>query len=337
MKKLLNTLRISCSVIGAVIGAGFISGREIMTFFFGYNRYISSILLFVVLFLLIYFVLRVKNAFLSNLIKKSELLILILNVLVMASMLGATDSLAQSLFGIRKEIPVLSMPILLLSTIICLNGYEKLTRVNSIIVPMLLLVFFTAVFVIMEDSNPVSKNGTINAPSCLSYVALNVFLIQPFLIKIKEEKEVYSPLGVAFISSFILALAIFLFLGVLSEDCIYCDIPLILLANNNRFLYYLLAIIIFIAIFTTLLAVQFPFCGIINGNDSLTLIFVSVAAFAISRIGFYKIVDKIYPRMSFIAIVYYAAFIVIYLFFVLKSQRGHTLNRRVRKVSRCLS
>jgi uncharacterized membrane protein YkvI len=253
----------------------------------------------------------------------------------MASMLGATDSLAESLFGIKREIPLFSIVILLISTLICLNGYNKITKLNAIVVPILLLVFFTAVLVITEGGVQASQGEAVNIKSCLSYVALNVFLIQPFLIKIKEKREVYSAFGVALISSFILAIAIFLFLGILSDDCIYCDIPLVLLANNNQFLYYLLVGIIFIAIFTTLIAVQFPFCGIVKGSYSLALIFVSVIAFAISRIGFYGIVDKIYPKMSVIAMVYYAVFIAICLFFVLKLQRQHTLDQRERKVLRC--
>ena len=328
MKKFLNTIKISCSVIGGVIGAGFITGREIMTFFFGYNRYIASLFLFVAFFILIYLILRVESKLLSFLIKKSELLILVLNVLIMASMLGATDSLAEDLFSLKSEIPLVSIILLILSTFCCLGGYDKLSKVNVVIVPIILLLFLGIVLTVLDDGQAVIQGNGVEVSTCFSYVALNIFLIQPFLIKIKEEKEVYSPIGVALFSSIILAFAIFLFLGALSEDCIYCDIPLILLVKGSRYLYFLVATIVFIAIFTTLTAVQFPFCGIFKKADSLILILVSVIAFAISRIGFYSIVDKIYPKISIIAMIYYSAFIAIYLFSVLKSQRLHTLNPR---------
>ena len=268
-------------------------------------------------------------------IKKSGILILLLNILIMASMLGAIDSLAENLLGIKKEIPLFSIAILLLSTFVCLSGYDKLARLNTLIVPILLLIFFLAILIISNGGERIANSSNNNLLSCFLYSGLNVFLVQPFLIKIKEEKQAYSPLGAALFSSFILVLAIFLFLGILSEDCIYCDIPLILLVNNNQYLYYLIVTIIFIAIFTTLTAVQFPFCGIVGKDSFSSLILNSVIAFAISRIGFYGIVDKIYPKIAIIAIVYYMVIIAIWLFFVLKERRLHTLNRLKRKGLQC--
>ncbi len=327
MNKLLNTLKITCSVIGGVIGAGFISGREIMTFFYGYNKFYCSIILFVIFFLLIYLILRLKSSSLLYIIKRSNVIILLFNILIMASMLAATDSLVESLFGISKNIPIFSIGLLLLSTLCCLGGFSSLAKVNLVIIPVLILIFFSAIFIIPANGENYDTANS-NFYSCLSYSCLNIFLVQPFLLKIKEERSDFSPLGVAFLSSLILVLAIFAFLGVLSEDCISCDIPLILLAKNNLYLYYLLSLIIFIGIFTTLTAVQYPFYGIIKGGSASLLIVVSIVGFAISRIGFYHIVDKLYPTMSVLAIVYYLILIAISLFFSLKGQHLHTLTRR---------
>lgn len=328
MNRLFNTLKISCLVIGGVIGAGFISGREIMTFFYGYNKYFSSIILFIVLFLLIYLLLRLKNVFALDLIKKSNVLILLFNLLIMASMLAATDSLAEGLFGTPKNIPIFSIGLLILSTLCCMSGFSRLSNVSAVIVPILIIIFFSAIIVIPTVENTKSILTGVHLYSCVSYGALNIFLIQPFLIKIKEERKDYSPFWVAFLSSIVLVLAIFAFLGVLSEDCISCDIPLILLAKSNKYLYYLLSLIIFIGIFTTLTAVQYPFCSLTKNGSFLALIIASVIAFAISRVGFYTIVDKVYPAMSLLSIIYYFFIIAISLFFSLKGQRSHTLRRQ---------
>ena len=142
----------------------------------------------------------------------------------------------------------------------------------------------------------------------------------------KKEKDNFSPFGVAFISAIILSTAIFALISVLSEECMSCDIPLILLINGNKYLIFLLSVVIIASIFTTLVSLQYSYLIKINEKSNyLIIIAVSVIAFIISRMGFFVIVDKIYPIIAKISAFYYAFIIAISLIISLKEQRKHTL------------
>ena len=327
MKKFLNTLRISCAVLGGIIGAGFITGREVMRFFYGANPYYSAGLLFVAVFLLIYLLLKVENPNLIFLIKKSSVIINVFNVLILASMIGATDSLGQSIFKISNKIPLFSICLLCISTLTCLNGINKLAKITSVVVPFMILIFL-CVSLTLPLSNNKFDNFTGRPIEVFSYATMNVFLIQPFLLKIKEEKGKFSPFGVAFLSSLILVVLIVVFLNVLSDDCLTCDIPIISIVSGNLFLRYIISIIIFIAIFTTLIAVQYPFAYKENKVRPILLILVTVIGFAFSRMGFYVIVDKIYPIISILSLIYYVVIAFVYLLFALKMRPKRTSSRQ---------
>ena len=335
MKEFINSLRISCSVIGAVIGAGFITGREIMRFFYGNSPILGVIVLFCVLFITIYFILKVQNAKIIFLLEKSSIFIYSLNLLIMASMLGATDSLAFSLFGLPTNIPILSILLLVLSTLLSLNGMDRLTHFNFIIVPVMLAIFFLTIFILPKSEYVIGKEIVIEK-DCFLYGFMNIFLMQPFLLKIKKEKRKFSPFLVSIVSSIILSVAILLFLGILSDECISCEVPIILLARNNIFIYYSVSIVIFLSIFTTLTSVQYPFYIQDKPFGYLPLIFSAVFSFAVSRIGFYIIVDKIYPLIAVLSFIYYAFIFAIWLFFFLKGQQLRTLSPQANIKSRYL-
>ncbi len=335
MNKIINTLKIAFSVIGAVIGAGFITGREIMRFFYGSNRYIGAIILFALLFSVILFLLKLNNKNCDNILKRSNFAIYIFNVLILASMLGATDSLGETLFGIKSNFPLFSIILLSLSTVTCLNGMSKLTDVSAILIPILLIIFIGVVLIIPNSQQDNNKMNFWKLSDIFLYGTMNVFLVQPFLLKIKEEKRTFSSIGVALFSSLILVALIFMFLGVLSKDCLTCDIPLILLVKGNVFLYYLVSIIIFIAIFTTVTAVQYPFYVCFGQENAIFLIAISIISFLISRMGFYVIVDKVYPAIAVFSGVYYFFVIGGYLLTFLLLRCNHTSKPPVCTKLRC--
>lgn len=325
MTKIINSLKISLLIVGAIIGAGFITGREIMRFFYGSNPIFSFIVVFVLFFALIFFFFSVKSKVLLDIISKGSVLIYFFNVLIMASMLGATDSLAKSLFNIDEKLPVFSILLLLLSTAVTFGGIEKVEVVSVVLVPFMLFIFFLSIFSV-ENKQLNLAYGDYSVVNKIGYVTMNVFLCQPFLQKVKKEKEKFSPFLVAIISAIILSLAIFALISVLSKECISCDIPLILLINGNKYLIFLLSVVIIASIFTTLVSLQYSYLIKINEKSNyLIIIAVSVIAFIISRMGFFVIVDKIYPIIAKISAFYYAFIIAISLIISLKEQRKHTL------------
>ena len=320
-----------------VIGAGFITGREIMKFFYGSNVIFSVLIVFILFFALIYIFFKVKSPVVFNLFEKGSTLIYIFNVLIIASMLGATDSLAKSLFKINENLPIFSILLLISSMAVTFGGIERVELANFVIVPFMLAVFFLSVFSV-ENKNLEIFSGDFSIVNKIGYVTMNIFLSQPFLSKIKKEKENFSPFWVAFLSALILSLSILAFLSVLSSECISCDIPLILLVNGNKYLIFLLSIVILASIFTTLISLEYSYVIKIKGKSNyFILIIVNFIAFLISRMGFFVIVDKIYPILAKISIGYYALIIAISLIIFLKGLRKRTLTQPKRIGLTCSS
>ena len=315
MNKIINSIKIGFSIIGAVIGAGFISGREIMKFFYGKNLIISVSVVFLSLFTFIYIILKIDDKKTSWLIEKSTALIYLFNVLIMASMFSATQSLATQLLPIKYLPSVIPIAIAGISTWICFNGIDKLESVNSILIPVMMVVFFIAVIFTYNRENIYIADNVFSI-DVVSYASMNIFLAQPFLLNVKKEKNKFSPFFVAFFSAIILSVAIFAFLLILSDDCLNCDIPLIYLTKNSSFLSALITIIVFLSILTTVISVQFPFgCILKNKFSCVPMVIVTVIAFAISKIGFYMIVDKVYPVIAIISLLYYAIIAILWLIF----------------------
>ena len=137
-------------------------------------------------------------------------------------MLGATDSLAKSLFKINENLPIFSILLLVSSMAVTFGGIERVELANFVIVPFMLAVFFLSIFSV-ENKNLEIASGDFSIVNKIGYVTMNIFLSQPFLSKIKKEKETFSPFWVAFLSALTLSLSILAFLSVLSSECISCD------------------------------------------------------------------------------------------------------------------
>lgn len=328
----IGSLKAAFAIIGAVIGAGFITGREIMKFFFGNNQPVLFCILLVAFTVFVYVTLANKNPVIESVMQKSNFIINILCVLTVASMLGATDSLARDL-KMSGELPVFSVLMLIFSVFICIGGIEKLTKFNLILVPVMLIVLFAIIGcgLIFSDNKDIGFSRSFDFLSPLLYSCMNVMLTQPLLISIKKEEKTFSPLLTSLITAFALALSAALYLTVLPKECLMSDIPILYLVSNTKWAYYLVASMIAAGIVTTLVGSLYPLLHIIEGKlHVLWVIMVCLLSFLVSRLGFYVIVDKIYPLLSLIAVIYYIViFCVLPLVFRIKA-RQRTLKPQVR-------
>lgn len=344
-KKIAASVRAALSIIGAAVGAGFITGREILSFFGGYSPAFAFVTAFLAFFVWFYFLLC--GAVSGRLAAIGNVAVYLLSALIIASMLGATDSLFNFAFGLPKSLPVGSASLLILCTALCFTGLNGVERANVVLVPfMLLSVFFCVIFCFVSESGGVggsaglesaggasgiqSAGGTQDAGGvlyaifspvknggaglglfgCISYCCMNALLSQPFFIKIKSERADVCPALTAAISAGGLSVMIFIYLLALGNKNVQnADIPVFLLCENCLALKYLLAFAVFCAIFTTQLSTEYPLVKLAEGKKASGLYIVGLAtfAFALSRLGFFVMIDVIYPIMAIFATVYYAA------------------------------
>lgn len=350
-KKIAASVRAALSIIGAAVGAGFITGREILSFFGGYSPAFAFVTAFLAFFVWFYFLLC--GAVSGKLAAIGNVAVYLLSALIIASMLGATDSLFNFAFGLPKSLPVGSVSLLVLCTALCFTGLNGVERANVILVPfMLLSVIFCVIFCFVSESGGVDISGGVGGFAlsesaggasgiqgvggtqgaggvlyaifspvknggaglglfgCISYCCLNALLSQPFFIKIKSERADVCPALTAAISAGGLSVMIFIYLLALGNKNVQnADIPVFLLCENCVALKYLLAFAVFCAIFTTQLSTEYPLVKLAEGKKASGLYIVGLAtfAFALSRLGFFVMIDVIYPIMAIFATVYYAA------------------------------
>lgn len=351
------------SIVGSVVGAGFITGREILSFFFGQTPMSVFALLFVLFAAVFYSVFSAKNRDELRLLEYGDRAVCFLNLLSVASMLSATEGLASDL-GIGCAFPVWSLLILGLAFLVCLRGMRGLAIFNAVLVPVMLAVvfFFSFAEIIKGGVNfGISSNGIV-LPKCkpssaIIYVGMNVFLTQPLLSGMRNNKlngDRNFARAVALLSALLLSVTAALFLAVLPRESLLSDIPVLYISGGGTAARVAIAVTVLSGIVTTLVGSLYPLLNaeIVKSGDyangkkygfankkrgrraSLCKVGVCLLAFLVSRLGFYTIVEKIYPIIGVLAVFYYVVvFVLLPVFRACKAVIKRGVKRRSTKRS----
>ena len=320
-----NVLPLVCLIVGSIIGAGFISGREIVTFFGGQDALISSAACFICFTVVISFLLNVKNLENNAVFGIFQPMILFFDLVIASGMLASFDSVAQSVFGINKDIPTLSLVAVVLSNIILYKGVKGVEKANAILVP--LMIAAVMVLVVAGGDFDIVPTGAIKPLDIISYVGLNTFTAALLFADAGKNLKAGENALAAIISSLVLS-GLILLISVATcgagKKVISSDVPLLTLAAGGSVIYYLYLISFSSGIFTTLLSSHYPlFCFVENKRFTFFNRFIlSVAALGISRLGFYNIVDKIYPVIGLFGALGVVAISISTIFFPPKKRKS---------------
>lgn len=336
----------SFALIGSVIGAGFITGREILSFFYGQSPLIVFFCIFALFFGTFMLVLTVKNEVSRTLLEGGDKVVCFFNLLSVASMLGATESLASDL-GIGCDFPIWSIAMLLLSVFVCLKGMKGLAAFNCVLVPIMLFVVFFIVAANFNGADAVG-GGAFDCFSMMKYVAMNVFLTQPLLTSVRSDYNktgapvkdtpekgkgrkslIASAAVISAVTALVLSATAAAFLSVLPNESALSDIPVLYVAGKGKAAVRIVGFTVALGIITTLVGSLYPVATIVKGRFSLVwTTAVCLLSLALSRLGFFVIVDKIYPALGVLAIVYYALTFAVLPSGVRIAERGRTSRRR---------
>ncbi len=302
-----SILKVTFVIIGTVIGAGFISGREILTFFQNQSIILASIIICILFSIAFYMLLSVKSLPDRKIIKVFEPLVLFTNLIILSGMISAIDELTFSIFPNLKKFPFFSIITLILSNFIISKGVDGLKKVNMFLVPIIILFLLTVLFT--KKTFNIENTINLNAFSLFCYVGVNTFTSSVVFIdlgkKLSKKERIFS----AVLSSFILSLLILLIYSSLSKSgdkITNSAIPMLEYLECNKSLYSIYSIISYFGIVTTLISAHYPlfnFAKTFQNNKTAKLILM-VIAFAVSRFGFYNIVNYLYPITGCIGIVY---------------------------------
>jgi uncharacterized membrane protein YkvI len=336
--EILNT---TLFIVGTVIGAGFISGAELIRFFpceaFLIPTLLSAALLCAMTVFFLYLG-RVHGGYrgcVLALFGKGAPVVFVLVTcscfVTAAGMLAGLDALLPSLK------PLLSILGLAGVCLFLMRGMKGISLLNALLVPVILLFVFFGGSGGKSLSYPVPPSGTFNGVlGGVVYAGLNAFLAAPVLMEAgKERKQILLPS--LFATAIVCACAVLILGKVYREGAgaIHAEMPFLYVMRGKKIFYAACAL----AILTSLASSVYPIlsaCEKIKKRSAKNAAkgAVLVAAFALSRIGLGGIVDKLYPVLGMfgIALVLFGGFYE-YLF-QKRNQKIHQRRKQAEDASR---
>ncbi len=319
------------TIVGSIIGAGFISGKEIYEFFASDFSFSGIYLTFLLFAFLIGFTMQ------ENLNETSEkavgLFVSVANIFISGCMVAGLNEVYKSLFCQIEKVEILTVISAILIFIISCKGIGATEKLNGILIPIVIAVII--VFGLLKGNktavnlSPKTYGGVVK-PAV--YVGFNVILSTKV---IKKSGEKLSP-PFKILSSIITSLIVCMLIWVISLAVVNVDksveMPFRKLFVGNKKLCIIVDIITVFAIFTTLVSSFYTSLEIIPKQSGVFVkIIVFLLALAISKIGFSSIVERVYPTVGILS---YAVIFITYLLskIFLKGQRARTFLPLKRKV-----
>lgn len=283
------------TIVGGVVGAGFITGKEIYVFF-AYDFSISGIYLTFVCFalsmyLIMIFKFKKASAFLIG------LFITVSNVIIAGCMFSAVKELYARVFKHTKNIEIFTILTAILVFFVSAKGMGAMEKFSLILMPVVIVsvvvLSLKTIDVEMCFLTPKTFDGVVNP---IIYVGFNVVLC--FSV-IKNSGEKLSP-PFKFISSLLSALILCLLIFLISLSVCNAqknqNMPFVELFLYDVKLSIIVDIITLFAILTTYtsaLYCSYGFCNFKVKIEGKILIFLT--SLFISNLGFSKIVENVYP------------------------------------------
>ena len=328
-------------ILGAVIGVGFASGKEICVFFFDFGTasllgLVAFGLLYVYLFLVVGHISKKLEtnsydqfnlAIFGKLNKFTRHIMLINFVITSAGMLAGADYLFETFFGIGKRIPSVALSVICF--LLLLGGIEKIKTISNIIIP-----FMLAAIVInsIKNTNPINVNMdiTVQSGAMAVYYGLlfgvnNFVAAMPMLFetKLKSKGRLFVVLTIC--------LVIFLNLLVFFSNQWTTQMPMLELSKSvSPWFYYIYFATMIMALFSTLVICSFNTSKILSKKTTVfTALFVVLLNLIISNLGYQFIVQYLYVVSGIISGVYVVALII---FMIIKLIQYKTYKNKIKKL-----
>lgn len=318
-------------ILGAIVGVGFASGKEISVFFFDYGGtsligLLSFGLLYIYLFLIIQYISKklktnTYNEFnkklFGKLCKVSNFVMLINFSITSAGMISGAEYLFSTFFNIGYKIPAIVLSVV--TFILLLGGIDKIKIVANIIVPAMIVVI---VINSIGNTTPqnvhfeiVAKNNFMAVYYGLLFGVNNFVAAMPVLFETKLKTK--GKLSVIFTICFIIFLNILL----LSTSTYTTDMPMFELSKYiSPAFYYIYFATLILALFSTLMICSYNMQNIISNNKKS--IFVSIIVVLInlilSNLGYAFIVKYLYVVSAIISGVYVVVLVVLMIINLIK-------------------
>lgn len=332
----MGILRGAMFIIGTSIGAGFLSGAELVRFFHTEHFFFPVMLSAFFFFLVSTYYLHLGkkyggfagalNALFGRGAKVIKITISLSCFIPCAGMLAGLDALLPAFK------PLLSIAGLAFITLCLRKGMKGISLINSLLVPILLFFIFYYGWGEKTFVYPILTGGKDGYLGGFLYAFMNVFLAVPVLMDAgKEMKHTLFPAAIAAVLIAVCSLCI---LGRIYREgacAIHADMPFLHVMRGNRIFYIASAA----AILTSLASSLYPLLRLTDGVHRKKYAAkggMLLAAFLLSRMGISEIVRYLYPALG-VAGTVLSAFCIFYEYLFQKyhkkvhSRRKHAKNK----------
>lgn len=360
MRSFRKLLSISLSLVGAMVGVGLASGREVVSFFARYGMMsillcaLSAFVVFVLVF--VSFLLLFKNRHKNkkrkneeNSMKYHERLFnccekfrmnTVFDIVLFVCQLSICSVMFAGMFSLFSEISQLFVVRLFLLVLVFLVSFLVLKKNNELMfsfnffLSLLLVVFCFALLLIFVFSRDVNRLVGVSFSrfgfaSSVLYAGMNVLTIFPLLreqvINLKNKKEIFVLSFLVGFSIFLILMLVLLVILFYGGDMIGSDMIMLSLSGSvSSVLFFVHFFLILFSIFTTLLSTASGACVFLKKFDRKSSVFVVLLfCFLLSFVGFSSLVDFLYPVLGFVFVVCEVLFVFgdMKTFFIFKKKK----------------
>lgn len=333
MRNIRNILSVVCGYAAAVIGAGFASGQEIISFFVKYGKYsIIGVLLSCVIFsLFAYAVLTVcvekkietyseylNNFFGQNTRKFVEIITLFFAMSTVCVMTACAGEMFFVLFGLKKIFGAIIFNVV--CGIIFFMNNKKIMGINSILGAIIIFgIIFCCFYILRFREHQAFSNEVKMTVSSISYAGYNLITAGAILAGMSRFLQDRKEAALASVMSgavlFVMMLLIWIVLEIYYGKINLGEIPMLTMTiRQNKLLGVIYGAMLLLAVITTDVSNGFSVLDIASGKigKNVTVLFMTIIAVAMSGAGFSKIINTAYRICGYGGLV--LVFFVIYNF-----------------------
>lgn len=315
-------------IIGSLIGAGFASGQEIYSFFYSYGV-IGIIGIFITFGLICITTCKSLKIIYENEIdsydnflkvfikneKIVEFINIIINILLLVTfyiMTAGFGAYFEQEIGVDKTIG--SLILVIMSLAVFFTNVKGVLEISKLIVPILIIFIIIIGGINLITVNSSEKIDYINRGwlmSSVTYCSYNMILLIPVLISLRKQIKKKSNIKyIAIISGIlmtIMSMMIYMLLMKSDIEISTIEMPIVYVVREFFAKFKsLYAFIILSSIFTTAISIGIGFLQNVSKNKKSYpqfVIFMCISSLVISRFGFSKLVNLVYPIFGYIGIV----------------------------------
>lgn len=311
-------------ILGTLIGAGFASGKEIYIFFYKYgNVGIAGIILSsIVIEVIIYKSLIISNE--NKIENYSQFLDIVFNYPITRKvfyyLINAftliTFFIMVAGFGayFQEELKISNIIGSSILALICYfifsKGINGVLKVNSIIVPILILVILILGFINIKEGNfeiNTNQESPLWIISSLEYSGYNTILLIPVILALNtylREKEIGNKKNLLIsiiVTNIIIILSIIVYLILMKavNNLNQMEMPVALVVSNmGTFFKMIYGVLILLSILTTSISLGESYLKNTKINYKWNSIFICILSVIVSNIGFSNLINIAYPTFG---------------------------------------